>query len=156
MDLSLSYEKAFSFANILEQIDVAFCLKCVDAPDHESLTTLVKVIIKEEEHEDKCHYYCLSHNLPYTFASLVTQIQIEKNEKKYYIEQAELNSFIKGILGDYLDTDNIKKLSYNILKNYYKYLFDYVLKINFVANEKDLFEYNEDIFTLSLKDALGL
>ena len=156
MDLSLSYEKTFSFTNILEQIDVTFYLECVDAPDHESLTTLIKVIVKEEEHEDKYHYYCLSHTLPYTFASLVNQIQIEKNGKKYYIEQAELNSFIEGILGDYLDTDNIKKLSHNILKNYYKHLFDYILKINYISDEKDLFECNKDILALSLKDALDL
>lgn len=156
MNLSLSYEKTFSFTKTLDQIDVAFCLKCVDAPDHESLTTLIKAVIKEEDHEDKCCYYCLSHNLPHTFASLVTQIQIEKNEKKYYIEQAELNSFIKGILGDYLDTDNIKKLSHNILKNYYKHLFDYILDINYISDEKDLFESNKNMFTLSLKDALGL
>lgn len=156
MDLSLSYEKTFSFTSILEQIDVTFYLECVDAPDHESLTTLIKVIVKEEEHEDKYHYYCLSHTLPYTFASLVNQIQIEKNGKKYYIEQAELNSFIEGILRDYLDTDNIKKLSHNILKNYYKHLFDYILKINYVSDEKDLFECNKDILALSLKDALDL
>lgn len=156
MDLSLSYEKTFSFTNILEQIDVAFCLKCVDAPDRESLTTLIKVVIKEEGHEDKCHYYCLSHILPYTFASLVNQIHDEKIEKTYYVGQSQLSSFVEDILGDYLDTDNIKKLSYNILKNYYKHLFDYVLKINYVSDEKDLFEYNEDMLTLSLKDALGL
>ena len=156
MNLSLSYEKTFSFTSILEQIDVTFYLECVDAPDQESLTTLIKAVIKEEEHEDKCCYYCLSHNLPYTFASLVTQIQIEKNEKKYYIEQAELNSFIKGILGDYLDADNINKLSYNILKNYYKHLFDYILDINYISDEKDLFESNKSMFTLSLKDALDL
>lgn len=156
MNLSLSYEKAFSFTNILEQVDATFHLECVDAPDQESLTTLIKAVIKEEEHEDKCCYYCLSHNLPHTFASLVTQIQIEKNEKKYYIEQAELNSFIEGILGDYLDTDKIKKLSYNLLKNYYKHLFDYILDINYISDEKDLFESNKSVFTLSLKDALGL
>ena len=158
MDLSLSYEKTFSFTNIniLEQINVTFSLECVDAPDHESLTTLIKVIVKEEEHEDKYHYYCLSHTLPYTFASLVNQIQIEKNGKKYYIEQAELNSFIEGILGDYLDADSIKKLSHNILKNYYKHLFDYILKINCVLDEKDLFECNKYLLTWSLKDALNL
>lgn len=156
MDLSLSYEKTFSFTNILEQIDATFNLECVGAPDLESPTILIKVIIKEEEHEDKCHYYCLSHTLPYTFASLANQIQIEKNGKKYYIEQAELDSFIKGILGDYLDTDKIKKLSYNLLKNYYKHLFDYILDINYISDEKDLFESNKSMFTLSLKDALDL
>ena len=77
-------------------------------------------------------------------------------KKKYYIEQAELNSFIKGILGDYLDADNINKLSYNILKNYYKHLFDYILDINYISDEKDLFESNKSMFTLSLKDALDL
>lgn len=156
MDLSLSYEKTFSLTNIVEQINATFHLECVSAPNLDSLTVLIKIIVKEEEHEDKCHYYCLSHTLPYTFASLVNQIQIEKAEKNYYIGQAELNSFIKGILGDYLDTDDIKKLSHNILKNYYKHLFDYILKINYISDEKDLFECNKDILALSLKDALDL
>lgn len=156
MDLSLSYEKTFSFTNILEQIDTTFHLECVSAPNLESLTILIKVIIKEEEYENKCYYYCLSHTLPYTFASLVNQIQVEKAEKNYYIGQAELNSFIKSILGDYLDTDNIKKLSHNILKNYYKHLFDYILKINYISDEKDLFECNKDMLALSLKEALDL
>lgn len=156
MGLSLSYEKTFSFTDILEQVDATFHLECVDAPDHESLTTLIKVVIKEGEHEDKCYYYCLSHNLPYTFASLVNQIQIEKKGKKYYIEQAELNSFIEDILGDCLEADNLKKLSHNLLKNYYKHLFDYILDINYISDEKDLFESNKSMFTLSLKSALDL
>lgn len=156
MDLSLAYEKTFSFRNILEQIDAAFHLECVSAPNLDSLTILIKIIIKEEEHENKCYYYCLSHTLPYTFASLVNQIQIEKIEKNYYIGQAELNSYIKDILGDYLDTDDIKKLSHNLLKNYYKHLFDYILDINYISDEKDLFESNKSMFTLSLKDALDL
>lgn len=156
MDLSLAYEKTFSLTNILEQINATFHLECVSAPNLDSLTVLIKIIIKEEEHEDKYHYYCLSHTLPYTFASLVNQIQIEKIEKNYYIGQAELNSYIKDILGDYLDTDDIKKLSHNILKNYYKHLFDYILKSNYISDEKDLFECNKDMFALSLKDALDL
>lgn len=156
MDLSLAYEKTFSFRNILEQIDATFHLECVSAPNLDSLTILIKIIIKEEEHENKCYYYCLSHTLPYTFASLVNQIQIEKIEKNYYIGQAELNSYIKDILGDYLDTDDIKKLSHNILKNYYKHLFDYILKINYISDEKDLFECNKNMFAWTLKDALDL
>ena len=158
MDLSLSYEKTFSFTNIniLEQINVTFSLECVGAPVHESSTILIKAIIKEEEHEDNCHYYCLSHILPYTFASLVNQIHDEKKKKTYYIGQSQLNSFIGDILGDYLDADSIKKLSHNILKNYYKHLFDYILKINCVLDEKDLFECNKYLLTWSLKDALNL
>lgn len=153
--MDLTYEKSFKIPNFLEETKVTFFLDCVPSPDGRwfSMSTLLKMIVSKDNKEEK-YYLCLPSILPYTFSSLVSDITYQ--DDRPLNGEKLLKNIIEDILKDSLNTEDIEKFSKTLIENYYKHLFDYILDINYISDEEDLFENHKEMFALTLEEALDL
>jgi hypothetical protein len=157
--MNLLYEKNIDLMNgtTLDELDVTFSLDCVPPPEgiDDCASILIKAVVIKNDKEET-YYCCLPHCLPYSFALLVALVNGSQRHNMYGTE-LDLFYFIKSIFKGYIDNENdIDKFSKALIKKYFKHLLDYILKCNYVSDEKDLFENNKNLFTLSLKEALDI